>query len=363
MRYFVKKKSLKLLLIFFDRILVKARSKKTKKIRKILICNTAHLGDLINAHYLIAPLRKKYPQAQIGILVHPNSKDLICNVDRIHTILHYKHCRSTRSLAKKVLTYWHQLFFLIKELRQEKYEISIDSYLYFGNSSFITYLAQIPIRIGFASGGFGKLYTHPYHPQTINSSVVRQYQRLLNQNGIPWVKSSHFLNTKESLINPKNPYLVIHPGCGKINRIWPKEHWIEVLRYIRDKNIQIVFTGQGDFESNLIRSLMTPEDLNLCNALTLPMLCDVINKSKGVLGGDSVAVHIAGAQNVFYIQIMPGMQPSNVWKVFSKNGVSLKENLHCSPCFLSNGCPSMDCIKKIHPFKVTEQLSQHIFKQ
>ena len=71
------------------RFFFKEEKKVIPKNPKILLCCWASLGDVLLAGSVIAPIRKKWPEAKIGFLCAPGSFSVIegCKeIDKIHQI-------------------------------------------------------------------------------------------------------------------------------------------------------------------------------------------------------------------------------------------------------------------------------------
>ena len=59
---------------FFLLPLILFKFKKNSNINKILIVNSGHIGDAVITSRLLSSIKKKYPTAQIGMLINSGSK-------------------------------------------------------------------------------------------------------------------------------------------------------------------------------------------------------------------------------------------------------------------------------------------------
>src|SRR5580704_13375081 len=74
--------------------------------RRILVANTAHLGDVVNATAVISALRSRYPQAEIGFLTSSWGRPIVENnpeIKYVHTIDHFLLNRSRLSKWSKFM--------------------------------------------------------------------------------------------------------------------------------------------------------------------------------------------------------------------------------------------------------------------
>lgn len=317
MTYFVKKRFLKWLLSCLDILVPNRKQPKISPPKKILVCNTAHIGDFINSSYVIGALKKAYPNAKIGVLIHPIAKDL-AKADYIHTIEHYKHNRCHKNLMKKWLNYIKQLKLVIKSLKDNNYDIAIDLYPYFGNSSVIIALSKIPLRIGFTNGGLSNLYHYKFTITDLSQQIVYQYIPILKLLDVNPKCLSPQLNQKPVEL-PKKPYVVIHPGSAKEAAFPSTIRWIEIIHTYNKQKKLLVFVGKGKNEKTIISNLQKYASCsaNLVDQLSLSELAYLINHADHVVGLDSMATHLAGAMKKPFTQLLNNTQETQLWEVFS----------------------------------------------
>ena len=131
--------------------------KKIQSPTKLLIANGAHLGDLVNATTLCHAL-KADPNIDIGVLCGSWAKEVPLNHHPLieYILDHWKHNRSNASLFKKVYE-WLITFTVRRDINHAQYDMVIDTYCYYPNMSIALYFTNIPIRMGFSSGGAGAL--------------------------------------------------------------------------------------------------------------------------------------------------------------------------------------------------------------
>jgi len=320
MSYFVKKRSLVFLLKACDFLLPKSKSALPKTIKKILVCNLAHLGDVITMSYLIPALRKKYPHARIGVLVAKEGAFLI-KADIIHTVTHYKHSREPRSLGYKLISYAKELFQAAFQLRKENYDIAIDSYLYMGNSSLILFLAKIPCRIGYPSGGLGALYTDRIESTPSNLPMKKYYLPLLRKLSISDSLLEASLSKRPLKINPPHKFILIHLGSGSSLKRCTNSEWSLLIKELLSFHLPIWIAGKGPFDLKQASELLQQfTDLhNVVDGYSLEELTTLISKSTLVIALDSMAAHLSAACKTPCIQIFTSLEKNPHWEIETKN--------------------------------------------
>ena len=233
-------------------------SKPEKKIRddrplRILVANWGHLGDVVS----ILPLLKfleDHPRVQdLGVLIGSWSRPVLEASDiaaRIHLIDHWALDRSDRTKWDKITRYLAQRHFVIQELRQAKYDLSIDTFASFPSSHSITWGASIPRRVGFTSAGLGPLLTDPFDWSPDNRFMLDHQLELLQPllgSLCPKTLPASYPGFASS-VPPQGPdlgscpYIVIHMGPQNI-RGWIFEKWISLAAALKRQGYELVATG------------------------------------------------------------------------------------------------------------------------
>lgn len=334
--------------------------------RRILVANTAHLGDLVLATCVLPALKSAYPEAEIGFLCGGWNRPLLKGhplLARVHTIDHWRQNRDGESLARKIRRYLRTRWRAIAEIRTVEYDAAIDLYSFlYPNVADALWASEIPLRIGYTSGGFGAFYSHRIEWRYQRGRHISEYHAdLLRALG---VGEEHLGRMRPMLASPapevierietelrahgvvRRAYIVMHVGTGNPLKEWPAEKWRELARRLRAEGHRLVFTGRGERERRLIESIAADLDgcLNLCDAFDLHALAIVIEGARLVVAQDSAAAHLAAAVGTPSVAIWTGIN-SDFWRPMADNSILLTHSVPCSPCFL--GCPAMDCVKEV----------------
>ncbi len=300
-KYYVNDWFGKIALMLFDFFLPKAKKRKIpSKFHSILLSNIAHLGDVVLSTGVLEPIKKAYPHVKIGFLVSSSSKQVIEGhplIDHIHTFDHAKFKRGKSSRFKA-----------LREIRKMKYDIAIDLYVYYPNTISLFWLAGIPIRIGYRSGGGGPLLTH--YLDRSNKHILEYHFDLLKFLSIHTF-GKPFLPEKAFAI-PKEEYIVVHMGDPTSPKSLPKDKWLELFK--KYSETQLVFTGYGAKENAQIN-----EGLNLCNKISFQELVYLIKHCKLLVSIDSVPSHIASCFEKPCIIIFRETHTLDQWKPFNPN--------------------------------------------
>jgi ADP-heptose:LPS heptosyltransferase len=316
--------------------------------QKILLSNIAHLGDVVLMTSLLPILKKEIPGVQIGVIVGSWSESLVKNhplIDHVHLFDHWKVARNASSLLQKMIKTSAMKNRVLAELKKEAYDIAVECSFHFPNTIPLTYRAGIPARLGYISGGFGSLLTHPL-PWLPNQGSVANYMLTLIQTFITVsdVTLKPVLPDAPSLKIPK-PYIVIHMGSGQAIKEWPLEKWKELSQKLSQDGHFLVFTGKGEREAKMIQEISC--GLSLCNRLSWSECISIIRDAQALISVDTGIAHVAAAFNIPSILIFTGIHPPALWRPLNLNAHVLTHPVPCAPCYRSTGCSTMSCIKNV----------------
>ncbi len=332
--------------------------------RRILVCNGAHLGDVVIASSALPVLRSRFPTAEIGFLCGSWAQELVKAhplVNYVHVADHWVLNRSKLSLTRRIARTVRTSLQSISEIRRLKYDLSIDFYIFYPNLAEIPWAAGVPVRIGYGSGGFGAFFTHCFElPFRLNAHMLDYHGYLLANLGCADEEVKKMRPSLDYLVRPLSQvkaamndgeslepgaYIVLHIGAGDPHKEWPVTNWRTVAAELCGQ-YKLVFTGRGRRESELIAQVIDglPNSINLCNRLDLSSFASVVSKARLVIGLDSVAVHIASALGVPSVALWSGIYPSLFKPRFGRCDVIIG-SVPCVPCL--RGCGERECIRSV----------------
>jgi heptosyltransferase-2 len=114
--------------------------------QKILIIQTAFIGDVILATPLIGNLKTEFPEAKIDFLVKNGNQSLLKNDPNLNEILVFDKKKKVASLLE-----------LVKKIRSKKYDLVINLHR-FASSGILTFLSGAKQKLGFKKNPFSFAY-------------------------------------------------------------------------------------------------------------------------------------------------------------------------------------------------------------
>jgi heptosyltransferase-2 len=335
--------------------------------RRILLCNWAHLGDVLLTLPAVGWLRERFPDAELGFLAGswsaPILHDARDEIARVHTIDHH---RLARSGDRKVRMRQHveTARTAIREIRAVGYDVAIDFHPFFPNAGFTLWRAGVPVRIGWTSGGLGAFFTHGVRRIDADRHVIDYHQDLLaivapETQPTPGCLRPVYFRTGPASPLPAplsdgRPYVVLHTGTGAKAKEWQDAKWISVAQSLAaaGKRILVVGAGAREGHRNRMIAAAVPGVIDLTNTLDWPHLVSVVEHCEALVCLESVAGHIAASFGRPVVSIMPGMNNRNQWGPLTPQAALVTHPTPCAPCHRA-GCKYMYCVAGVMASDVT----------
>ncbi len=328
--------------------------------KKIVIWQTAFLGDLILTTPLVESIKRLYPDSFLSLISKPFGKDVFKNNPFLDELIIYD---------KKNMSNWQ----LIKKLRKQRFDIAISPHRSH-RASYSLFLARIPKRIGFDKAGFSFLYTDTVPHRFDGTHEVIRNLNLLKK--LPEYDETKIQKNPELLLDEKEDkfyekfelnekgYISIAPGSKWATKRWTVEGFAELINILLEKKEKIVLIGSQEDEEYVNQILTKIKEkekiLNLIGKTNLRQSFSIIKHSKILISNDSAPVHMAVAFNTPVVEIMgPTVKEFGFYPF--RNGIVVEtEGLSCRPCGLHGHqeCPigTHECMTKISPEQVLKAM-------
>ncbi|NPA13568.1 MAG: glycosyltransferase family 9 protein [Aquificae bacterium] len=258
---------------------------------KIVVWQTAFLGDLVLTSNLLLNLHKNFPDKEIFLVARPFAEDLFFDLPWLRIIPFNKTLKENREIIKKL----------------KGFDLAISPHRSL-RTSLSLFLARIKERVGFDKAEFSFLYTkRAKHEWDIHE--VERNQRLLRVLGLKiFTQSLHIALKREEIekvqkkFGLEKPFVVVSPGANFRLKKWIPKNFGLTINYLINKGFNIVLTGTTqDLETakEVLNFVRKPKYVkNLIGMTSLRELIHIIKLSEFVLTNDSAPTHIANAVNV-----------------------------------------------------------------
>jgi heptosyltransferase-2 len=325
--------------------------------RRVLVANIAHLGDVLYSTGVLPALREAFPGARIGFLAGSWSAVLLAGhplIDRLHTFDHARLNRSSAGPLARLRRHLASRSRAVAEIRAAGYDAAIDLYPHFPNAVGLLRAAGVPVRVGYTSGGFGPLLTHPVDWPLRDWHVSDYHAHLLNHLPLPAPLAGPL---PPALPRPWGSlpsglpagFLQVHPCSGNALKEWPLDNWRRLAQALVARGHRLVLTGGGPREQQACAALAggLPGCVDCSGRLGWAEFVAVAAAARVVVGVDSIAGHLAAALGTPAVVVSTGITGDRLWAPLGPAVVRLSHPLPCAPCWRSRGCPGMSCVRNV----------------
>lgn len=306
--------------------------------KKILIIQTAFIGDVILSTSLVEKLKQSDPEIQVDFLLRKGNEGVLSNNPHIQHIYIWDKKKKYASLFQN-----------LKEIRKNKYDWVINCQRFF-TSGIFTLFCGAKKRAGFKKNPLS-LFFHKRVAHDINSGIheVERNQKLIshltdNNYSLPKMYPGDMEFRKiESLA--QLPYVCIAPTSVWFTKQFAKEKWVELIVGLPlNLNIYLIGSLKDRSYCNTIKeSSGITRVCNLCGDLSLIETSALMKNARVNYVNDSAPLHIASSVHARVVAIFCSTIPQFGFGPLSMNSkvVESQENLPCRPCGLhgKKKCP------------------------
>jgi heptosyltransferase-2 len=359
-----------------------------RDLKKILVIQTAFLGDVVLSTGVLEKLHEYYPEAQLDMMVRKGNENLLMNHPFLKNLYIFNKKKKIKSLFEN-----------IQKIRSTKYDLVINLQR-FMTSGLITTFSGAKHTVGFKKNPLSiffserfeheidiknsasnftptedeflikdsmwpiknKLYTHEIgledevHEISRNHKVISQFT-----NSVPGKPALYPTAIDFDHIEPykSSPYICIAPASIWFTKQYPAEQWVELIINLRNYKI-FLLGAPGDF--NLCQRIKGKADHSdvvvLAGKISLLQSAALMKDAFMNYVNDSAPMHLASAVNAPVTAVYCSTIPGFGFGPLSDNSfvVETLESLNCRPCGLHGhkACPEnhFRCAKTIK----TEQL-------
>jgi len=319
-------------------------------VKRVLIIQTAFIGDVILATSLIEETRKRYPQAKIQFLLRSGNESLLQNHPYLEKLWVWN---------KKGGKY-RNLFSLVNQIKQYEIDVILNVQRFFSSGLF-TSLIPAKVKIGFKQNPLSFLFTKKVNHQIPHLHADSPYGAFHEvQRNIQLINA---IDDREDILHdPKTypprlyftpspkvsslqvevqKYIVIAPTSVWETKEWPITKWLELVQalsadftvFIIGAPVDSIKASQLCIHSNVI---------NLCGQLSLLESAELMQKAHRVFVNDSAPMHLASSVNANVVAIYNSTIPEfGYYPISHFAHVVESKRLDCKPCGVHghNKCP------------------------
>lgn len=297
---------------------------------KIIIIQTAFIGDVVLATPLIEKLRKFYPDSQIDFLLRKGNEVLLNDNPHLNKVLIWN---------KKQKKFKH-LLQLLKEIRKNKYDYVINIQR-FTSTGILTAFSRAKYKIGFHNNPLALFFTHEIkhvfekgtHETERNLKLIESITD--NQKELPklYPTENHYVNIQKY---QTQKYVCLAPTSVWFTKQYPIDRWIEFCNAIPAEYKIYLLGAPNDFNAcEEIESKSTNKNIvNIAGKINLIESAALMKTATMNFVNDSAPLHLCSAMNAPCTAIFCSTIPEFGFGPLSDDSIiiDINKELDCRPC-------------------------------
>lgn len=296
---------------------------------KILIVRNDNIGDLINTTPAIEALRKRYPEAQIDIVVNSLNRCAIDGNPFVNTIYCYskaKHKKGWKTKLKVLLEKRR----LLKQIHRVGYDLAI-LFRYDFSPSSIQWIkaSRAPTTIGVENPKGANVFTDNVKPNPKDHEVLLCFS-LLKPLGIKYEGEKTRFDIPEEM---KKPYALwqgcigFHCSSRRAENKYPFSHFLQIANGLKDQNV-VITAEPADFAQ--AEKLATESGATFIKTKSFQDCAALMSQAKLILTLDGGIAHVGPALGVRTVTLL-GKNNIDRWHPWGAKELTLETPSHmCS---------------------------------
>jgi heptosyltransferase-2 len=323
-------------------------------LKKILIIQTAFLGDVILTIPLVQTLEKKLEGVIIDFMVRPEAANCIETNPAIGESVIFDKRDSHRGIGG--------LQSLARQIARNKYDICLTPHRSW-RSAYLSYRTKAPVRIGFNRSAWKGAFTNIIDYRREDHEILRNLA-LLEPLGIkPVLQRPKLFPTDkdkkhvyDSLKINSRKLVALAPGSIWPTKRWPEDYYRALVNLLTEHNFSVVLIG-GKEDSVICDSIAAgggERIQSLAGRFSLRQTCFLLTLCSCLVTNDSAPLHLGTAANIPIVAVFGATIPAFGFSpIGERDRIVEIEGLSCRPCGIHghNKCPvkTFSCMERLSP--------------
>lgn len=325
--------------------------------KKILIIQTASIGDVILATPVIEKWHQYHPDDAVDMLVKKGNDQLFIGHPFLRHVI----------VWEKQNNKYSNLLGILRFIQNERYSLIINLQR-FTSSGFLTAFSRAEMTRGFRKNPFSVFFSKRFPHKTDGIHEVERNLSLISglvpEGTAPmklYPQPDSF--ARVSQFKTKS-YLTVAPASLWATKQFPPEKWVDFIKLVREHQVLLI-GGKADVKlcDSIVYGVDGNNVLNLAGKLSLMDTAALMRDAVMNYVNDSAPMHIASAMNAPVTAIYCSTVPRFGFGPRSDDSLIIEtsESLDCRPCGLHgySGCPEKHfrCAKTIDINKLLSRLN------
>ena len=341
--------------------------------RNILLIKMSSLGDILHTLPFAAALRKRYPQAKITWLVHPQFAGFVPDAPTIDEVLYFDKVKFNKMGFNEKLSYFREMRDL---LHSKHFDLVIDMQGLF-KSAVLAAISGCSNRIGYCEMREGSgLVSRAITGSHSQDHVIERYLDVARYLGAEvgelefpmpdLTKETAAVQQKLTALGMQEgaDYIVIVPGARWVTKEWPPEHYGALAKMLVQEGKYVVLAGGPDEKqkgAKIVELAQSGQVLDLTGQTSLRELAALIKGCCFYVSADTGPLHFAAALKKPLVAMYGPTKADRTGPYGSSNSTILMTPAKCAGC-LKKQCQDWHCMHDITPEMVYQAYREKIEK-
>lgn len=329
---------------------------------KILVIQTAFIGDAVLTLPMLKKLKALYPDSTIDVVTTPVASSIFRANPYTYKVYSYDKKGSDRSISSLVK--------FAGEIKKENYTRIYSPHRSF-RTSMLVLLSGVRETFGFSNASFHQVYKNLIHYNPSHHEVQRNLE-LIGDGGISdWrilpeiiageaEKKSIQLFLKNF---PGEKFAAVAPGSVWKTKRYPKEKFIEVIRFLLSESFRVLLIGGSDDAEYCSQISAAFEDgvTSAAGKFSIVETVELLRQCSILISNDSAPTHFGMCADIPVVTIYCSTVPKFGFYPYNHKSASISyDSLSCKPCGIHGRreCPikTFDCAYKIDTQTVADTI-------
>ncbi len=339
--------------------------------KKILVIQTAFIGDAILTLPMIQKLKEKYPGGEIDVLAIPSTREIFSLSPFVADVL----IIDKKGKDKSVLS----LFKFAKKIKDRNYDAVYSPHRSL-RTSLVVMGSGVKESYGFSNSSFRHVYKYLIKYEPKHHEVRRNLELIgitKSENDwkiLPRVRSNEDASKKiDKFIAEKNlnsGIAAIAPGSVWNTKIYPAKYFDEIIKFLNKKGFHTIIVG-GAGDKDLCADIYE-KNKNISTAaagiFSIAETIEILKRAEILISNDSAPAHMGLCADIPVLTLYCSTVPDFGFYPYSEKSAYLSyDDLPCKPCGIHgyNECPvkTFECAYNLKPVKVISKIEEMLNDQ
>lgn len=168
------------------------------------------------------------------------------------------------------------------------------------------------------------------------------------------------------------PAILISTGASRSAKLWPTEHWVRLVTWLREQREDVGLLGAAPMEGtrqyhsdDADAAILDLGGVDLRGKLTLPQVAGALRRARAFVTVDNGLMHLAAAVGTPTLALF-GASPRRLWAPLSSSVQILDPDQPCTLCeenrFRNEACllPVHQCMLSVAPERLENELARRL---